>query len=87
MFGLQNGGLYTQEAIFMGMENVVLFAIAVIAATPLAKNMCNKLAQKKTGRAIAAYRVLEKLLPAILLLASIAYIVDATYNPFLYFRF
>ena len=87
MFGLQSGGLYTQEAIFMGLENVVLIAIAVIAATPFAKNLCNKLAQSKTGHSIAIYRVLEKLIPAILLLASIAYIVDATYNPFLYFRF
>ena len=87
MFGLQSGGLYTREAIFMGLENVVLFAIAVIAATPFAKNLCNRLAQSKTGHSIAIYRVLEKLIPAILLLASIAYIVDATYNPFLYFRF
>jgi alginate O-acetyltransferase complex protein AlgI len=29
MFGLQNGGIYTREAIFMGLENVVLFMIAV----------------------------------------------------------
>ena len=73
MFGLQNGGIYTKEAIFMGLENVVLFAIAVVAATPLVKRLCDKLAQTKTGHAIAVHRVLEKLLPAILLLAKVLF--------------
>ncbi len=87
MFGLQGVGLYTQEALFMGLENIVLFVIAVVAATPLVKNICGKLAASRSSYGIAGYRILEKLLPAILLIVSIAYIVDATYNPFLYFRF
>ncbi len=87
MFGMQGAGWYTQEALFIGLENIVLFVIAVLAATPLVKNICKKLADSRSGYGIAGYRVLEKVLPAILLLASIAYIVDATYNPFLYFRF
>ena len=40
-----------------------------------------------TGPAMALYRLGEKVIPAVLLLLSVAYIVDASYNPFLYFRF
>ena len=36
---------------------------------------------------MALYRVGEKVIPAALLVLSVAYIVDASYNPFLYFRF
>ena len=87
MFGLQGAGVYTRETLFMSMENGILFVIAIVACTPLVKNICKKMSESQKGFGIACYRILEKLLPAILLIASIAYIVDATYNPFLYFRF
>jgi alginate O-acetyltransferase complex protein AlgI len=45
------------------------------------------LKSSKTGPAMALYRLGEKVIPAVLLLLSVAYIVDASYNPFLYFRF
>lgn len=87
MFGLNGTGLYDREALFIGLESLVLLLIAVIAATPFPRNFAKRLENSTSGYGIAGYRVLEKLLPAILLIASIAYIVDATYNPFLYFRF
>ncbi|MBQ7776251.1 MAG: MBOAT family protein [Lachnospiraceae bacterium] len=87
MFGANGGGLYNREALFLGLENVVLFVIALVAATPLFSRLAARLGKTATGYGIALYRILEKLVPAVLLIASIAYIVDATYNPFLYFRF
>jgi hypothetical protein len=36
---------------------------------------------------MAVYRLGEKVIPAALLILSIAYVVEASYNPFLYFRF
>ncbi len=87
MFGLNGTGIYNREAIFLGMENGVLFIIAIIAATPLGSRLAGTLSKSATGHGIAIYRVFEKLIPAVLLIASIAYVVDATYNPFLYFRF
>ena len=87
MFGANGGGLYNREALFWGLENVVLFVIALVAATPLFSRLTARLGKASTGYGIALYRILEKLVPAVLLIASIAYIVDATYNPFLYFRF
>jgi alginate O-acetyltransferase complex protein AlgI len=51
-----------------------------VASTPLAKNLYGKLPRRAA-----------ELSGAILLLAglilSVAYLVDGTYNPFLYFRF
>ncbi|MBQ8040520.1 MAG: MBOAT family protein, partial [Lachnospiraceae bacterium] len=87
MFGQNGAGIYNREAIFVGMENLVLFVIAIVASTPLCNRIATRLSKSYSGHCLAVYRVLEKLFPALLLIASIAYIVDATYNPFLYFRF
>lgn len=87
MFGVNGAGLYDREALYMGLEYLVLFVIAVVACTPIARKLGHKMSQSITGYGLATYRVLEKVLPAVLLILSLAYIVDATYNPFLYFRF
>ena len=63
----------------------VLFVIALIGATPLPKLFVKKL-KEHTG----IRRVLEILEPVVivaLLLVSTAYLVDGSFNPFLYFRF
>ena len=49
--------------------------------------LVNRLENSKKGPAIAVYRLGEKVIPAVLLILSIAYVVEASYNPFLYFRF
>lgn len=87
LFGQNEAGIYNRAAVFMGLENLVLLIIAIVAATPLCSKMTTRLARSRCGHGLALYRVLEKLFPALLLIASIAYVVDATYNPFLYFRF
>lgn len=87
MFGIGGNTLYDREAAFMGLESLILFVVAVMASTPLVKAIAQGLKKSRNGYTVACYRVLEKLLPALLLIISIAYIVDATYNPFLYFRF
>lgn len=87
MFGGYGIGLYNREAMFMGLESLVLFVVAVLASTPLVRTIAQGLKKSRNGYTVACYRVLEKLLPALLFILCIAYIVDATYNPFLYFRF
>ena len=57
-----------------------ILIIAILAATPLAKNLWAKLSTR--GRQVAV----PVLMLAGLALAT-AYLVDGTYNPFLYFRF
>ncbi len=80
MFGLGSGGLYRPEDIYNLASFAMMFIISIIACTPLSRNLYNKLPEKAKSFSSAALIVLG-------LVISTAYLVDATYNPFLYFRF
>ena len=86
MFGFR-GSLIDSQGLYLFGEYFILFAIAAIAATPLPGLLVGRLERAETGWGIALYRLGEKVLPALLLLLSVAVIVDGTFNPFLYFRF
>ncbi|MDE5951710.1 MAG: type II toxin-antitoxin system VapB family antitoxin, partial [Acetatifactor sp.] len=86
-FGQGTAGLYDSPTLFILLEYRVLLVFAVVAATPLVHRLAEALMRATGSVTVAVRRVLEKLIPALLLLASIAYIVEASYNPFLYFRF
>ena len=58
----------------------VVFAVSVIGATPLVKKAAQRIPEK-------AAAVLEPLVLIALLLVCTAYLVDGSFNPFLYFRF
>ena len=81
------GGLYDRQALYLGRQYVILFLIAAVAATPFPHRLAERLEQSSTGVGIALYRLGEKVIPAAILLLSVAGVVDASYNPFLYFRF
>lgn len=81
------GGFFDGQGIYLGREYGVLFLIAAVASTPLCGGIARRLERSGNGVGIALYRIGEKLIPAALLLLSIAGIVEASYNPFLYFRF
>ena len=87
MLGMGSMGIYDAQALYLIKEYGILLLIAAAASAPLGKRIASKLERSGKSGAIAARRLLEKIIPALLLLASIAYIVDASYNPFLYFRF
>ncbi len=79
MFGF-GAGLMDGDFLYHFVNYLPILAIACVASTPLAKNLWKKLPEK-------AWKVA---LPVALLLGlvlSTAYLVDGTYNPFLYFRF
>ncbi|MCM1541064.1 MAG: MBOAT family protein [Blautia sp.] len=86
MFGF-GGNLTDNMGLYLFGEYAILFAIAAVAATPLPGLLTGRLERAQTGWGIALYRLWEKVIPAALLLLSIAVIVDGTFNPFLYFRF
>ncbi len=87
MFGRNAVGIFDQQGLYLSREYLVLFVIGMISATPAVKVIVDKLRQSSTGYGMAIYRFGEKVIPAMLLCLSVAYIVDASYNPFLYFRF
>ena len=85
LFGLGRIPLITNETVYYLRSYASLFAIAIIGATPLAKIAAQKLSSGKyTGPVIA---VLEPLLVLLCMLVCTAYLVDGSFNPFLYFRF
>ena len=80
MFGLAGRSL-TDGAFFYYLRSYLpVLVLACLASTPLARRLWHR----------APTRAVQAALPVLLLaglLLSTAYLVDATYNPFLYFRF
>ena len=80
MFGLAGLPLLTRETLYYLRSYAVVFLLGFLGATPLVKTLAQRLPQ----RAAAA---LQPLVMIGLLLVCTAYLVDGSFNPFLYFRF
>lgn len=83
LFGFTAHGWADRQALYHLSTNASLLALCALCATPLPRKMASRLMdRRRLGGAIA--------IPAFYLAAlvlSTAYLVDETYNPFLYFRF
>lgn len=79
MLGL--GGLpgTTVEALYVLRSNAVLLVVGMVGATPWPKQWAQKIGERVP--------LLEVLVMGALLLLCTAYLVDGSFNPFLYFRF
>lgn len=80
MLGLNGAGLISADFLYYLRNYAVTLVILAIASTPLLKNTLKKLPEKPL-------QIIAPLLVLIVLMLATAYLVDATYNPFLYFRF
>lgn len=85
MLGLGDSALLNGMDMYNLRNYGLLLVILVISATPLAARL-TALLQRRTSLQ-AAVSVADYALLAGMLLASTAYLIDGTYNPFLYFRF
>ncbi len=83
MAGFGGLKLISGEALYYLRSFGVILLLACIGATPLPKKAAAYL-QKK---AEPAFVVLEPLVLCVLLLTTTAYLVNGSFNPFLYFRF
>ncbi|KIL34304.1 hypothetical protein SD71_19830 [Cohnella kolymensis] len=87
MFGASSLPLTTVELEIYFKENLLLFLIAIIASTPLAKwtigRICQANPRLQTGLQDYAVPVFN----VALLIAATILLVGSTYNPFLYYRF
>ena len=85
LFGAGGIPLVTAETLYYLRSYGVLFILGFVGATSLVRNAALKLEQgKKTATLIA---VIEPLMLIAMLLVCTAYLVDGSFNPFLYFRF
>ena len=80
MFGFARGGFSSANDFFYLREYATVFIVCIIACLPLGKKLYDRL----SGRSKAW---LTPVMIAAVLILSTAYLVNATYNPFLYFRF
>ena len=86
--GLFGGGNipFISKSFIFNLRNYFFVIIAgIIAATPLLKILIEKLNQNKKTATIISYLEIPVLL--FLLIVSTAFLVDGSFNPFLYFRF
>ena len=85
MFGMGKLPLYSAEWSYYLRSYGVILALAVVGATPLPQKLIAAVRRNKTGDKLIS--VAEPLVLAALLLIMTAYLVDGSFNPFLYFRF
>ena len=83
LFGLSGAGLLDRESIYFLYTHAILITIALFASTPF----INKIMQKLFESSAALYYAAATLSCLLVLFLSTVYLVDTTYNPFLYFRF
>ena len=81
MAGLFGGlPLTTAESLYYLRSYAVVFALSIVGATPLPKRIAARIPEK-------ALAIVEPVVLIALLLTCTAYLVDGSFNPFLYFRF
>ncbi|WP_066639036.1 MBOAT family O-acyltransferase [Desulfolucanica intricata] len=83
MFGFGANAFIDQTALYYLYTNALLLAALVVCSTPLTNNIVQKY-QEKTKNAVA-YPI--PVIYTLLLFFCTAYLVNLSYNPFLYFRF
>ena len=72
--------LLNRESVYYLRSYAVVFIVSIVGATPLVKTVASRIPKK-------AAAVLEPMALIALLLTCTAYLVDGSFNPFLYFRF
>ena len=81
MFGAAGLPFISADTIYNLRSYAVLLIAALIGATPLMRNLCRKIENTKIST------ILEPVFVAGIIIVSTAYLVDGSFNPFLYFRF
>lgn len=83
MLGMAGAEVVNKESLYLLVSNALLMVIMAIGCTSLPKYLAKKVTKKDGIGASLCMSVYV----AVILLLSIAYLVNGTYNPFLYFRF
>ena len=84
MFMINDIPLTSSSTIYFLKNNLVLLIISIIGATPLMKILVKKAMESKIGKVVDG---LEIVCCMGLLILTTAFLIDASFNPFLYFRF
>ncbi|MEG1108502.1 MAG: MBOAT family O-acyltransferase [Oscillospiraceae bacterium] len=85
MFGGGGFPLWSFETGYYLRSYGVLLIVAIIGSLPILKSLWTRFSETSVGKKAAL--LLEPLSVAVLLICVTAYLVDGSFNPFLYFRF
>ena len=85
LFGGNNIPLINLESIYYLKSYLIIIIIAIMGSTPLIKDIVLRL--KKNEKIERIVNIFEIIVVFLLLLFTTAYLIDNSYNPFLYFRF
>ena len=90
MFGFANLPLVTAETVYYLRSYAILFVLAIIGATPVVRDTAHRFMTASWSNSALGESVslaIELVVMVILLIVSTAFLVDGSFNPFLYFRF
>lgn len=85
MFGAADIPGVTFETLYYLKSYAMILAIAAVGSTPLPKKLISMAKKNKYGKYIV--NALEPLVCIVLLAVCTAFLIDGSFNPFLYFRF
>jgi alginate O-acetyltransferase complex protein AlgI len=85
MFGLTGAPFTNAETIYYLKSYAFIFILAAIGATPLLKNISQKLTVYASAEKI--FNVIKPAVHVVLLLLVTGYLIDGSFNPFIYFRY
>ena len=86
LFGTYGAGFCSRETLYLLYNNAVLLVLLILGSTQLPARAGNWICAKLRGKETLLTIVKNVFYVGIFLL-SVAWLVDASYNPFLYFRF
>ena len=84
MFGINKIPFIGPETLYYLKNYSTLIIIGIIASTPIVKWLVQKLEKTKLNKII---NVMEPIVYIVILILSTSFLIDESFNPFLYFRF
>ncbi|MBD5459691.1 MAG: MBOAT family protein [Lachnospiraceae bacterium] len=96
MLGINGVGLADRETMYLLTTNLPLFVLLILGAVPVWRNLLRILRERaestgedraESGRVSLWFVLGENIALAVIFILSVGYIVEASFNPFLYFRF
>ncbi len=86
LFGGFGAGLLNSETIYLLLNNLILLVLLIMGSTRIPARIGEMISERLKDREAVA-SILRGLFFVAIFLLSIAWLVDESYNPFLYFRF
>lgn len=87
MFNFTNNALFNTQLLYDLYSYALLLSIAAIFSTPVLNIIRNYMKRIKSPAIHCTYEGVSAIIYVLILILSTAYLVDESFNPFLYFRF